>query len=76
MTGWRQPKEPLAISKAIRLHERARALKAQAEGLLKKADALLAEADHIEAGEPRKKATREDVNQAAARTIREATERL
>jgi hypothetical protein len=55
MTGWREPKEPAAIPKAIRLRERARALKAQAEGLLKKADALLAEAEQSEAGEPPKK---------------------
>jgi hypothetical protein len=55
MTGWRGPKEPLVIPKAIRLRERARALKAQAEGLLKKADALLAEAERVEAGEPQKK---------------------
>jgi hypothetical protein len=54
MTKWRGPKEPVAIPKAIRLRERARALKAQAEGLLKKADALLAEADHVEAREPQK----------------------
>jgi hypothetical protein len=58
MTGWRKPKDPLDIPKAIRLRERGRALKAQAEGLLKKADALLAEAEHIEAGEPQKKTTR------------------
>jgi len=55
MTGWREPKEPLAIPKSIRLRERARALKAQAEGLLKKADALLAEAERVEAGESQKK---------------------
>jgi hypothetical protein len=59
MTGWREPKEPLAIPKAIRLRERARALKAQAEGLLKKADALLAEAERIESGQPQKKTIRE-----------------
>jgi len=58
MTGWREPKEPLAIPKAIRLRERARALKANAEDLLKKADVLLAEAERIEAGEPQKKAIR------------------
>jgi hypothetical protein len=75
MTGWREPKEPRAIPKGIRLRERARGLKANAEDLLKKADALLAEAERIEAGEPQKKATREDVNQAAARIVREATER-
>jgi hypothetical protein len=58
MTGWRQPQEPAAIPKAIRLRERARALKANAEDLLKKADALLAEAEHIEAEKPQKKMTR------------------
>jgi len=52
MTGWREPKDPIAIPKAIRLRERARALKAQAEGLLKKADVLLAEAERIESGRP------------------------
>ena len=52
MTGWREPQEPTAIPKAIRLRERARALKAQAEGLLKKADDLLAEAERVEAREP------------------------
>lgn len=67
--------EPLAIPKAIKLRERARSLKAQAEGLLKKADALLTEAERIEAKEPQKKTPREDVNQAAARVVREATER-
>ena len=55
MTGWREPKDPIAIPKSIRLRERARALKAQAEGLLKKADALLAEAERVEAREPQKK---------------------
>ncbi|HEY3988631.1 MAG TPA: hypothetical protein VGM02_04975 [Acidobacteriaceae bacterium] len=55
MTGWREPKEPLGVPKSIRLRERARSLKAQAEGLLKKADALLAEAERIDAGEPQKK---------------------
>src|ERR1700722_18577861 len=33
MTGWREPQEPTAIPKAIRLRERVRALMAQAEGL-------------------------------------------
>jgi hypothetical protein len=55
MTGWRQPKEPLAVPKSIRLRERARALKAQAEGLQKKADDLLAEAERVEAEELKKK---------------------
>jgi hypothetical protein len=55
MTGWREPKEQLAVPKAVRLRERARALKAQAEGLLKKADDLLAEAERVEAGELQKK---------------------
>jgi hypothetical protein len=76
MTGWREPKEPSAIPKAIRLRERAGALKGQAEDLLKKADALLAEAERIEAGEPQKKTTREDFSQAAARIVREATEKI
>jgi hypothetical protein len=49
MTGWREPKEPTAIPKAIRLRERARALKANAEDLLKRADALILEAERIEA---------------------------
>ena len=53
MTGWRKPKDPVAIPKSIRLRERARALKAQAEGLLKKADALLVEAERIESDQPR-----------------------
>jgi len=60
MTGWREPKEPTAIPKAIRLRERARALKAQAEGLLKKADALLAEAERFEANAPQKRTTRHE----------------
>jgi hypothetical protein len=55
MTRWRGPKEPIAIPKAIRLRERARALKAQAEGLLKKADLLLAEAERVGAEETQKK---------------------
>jgi hypothetical protein len=54
MTGWREPQEPAAIPKAIRLRERARSLKAQAEGLLKKADDLLAEAEQVEAKESKK----------------------
>ena len=74
MTGWRERKEPLAIPKAIRLRERARALKAQAEGLLKRADALLAEAERIVSGRPQKKTAREGFSQAAARVVREATE--
>ena len=57
MTGWREPKEPLAIPKAIRLRERARALKANAEGLLKKADALILEAERIEAQEQKPRGT-------------------
>jgi hypothetical protein len=59
MTGWREPKEPTAIPKSIRLRERARALKAQAEGLLKRADALLEEAEHFEANAQPKKTARE-----------------
>jgi hypothetical protein len=42
----------LAAPKAIRLRERARALKGQAETLLKKADALVAEAERVEGEEP------------------------
>jgi hypothetical protein len=49
----------LAVPKAIRLRERARSLKGQAEDLLKKADVLLAEAERIEASEPQKR-PRED----------------
>jgi hypothetical protein len=41
----------LAVPKALRLRERARSLKSQAEDLLKKADILLAEAEKIEAAE-------------------------
>ena len=54
MTGWREPQEPAAIPKVIRLRERARSLKAQAETLLKKSDDLQAEADQIEARELQK----------------------
>jgi hypothetical protein len=54
MTGWREPNEPLAIPKAIRLRERTRALKGHAEDLLKKADALILEAERIEAKHPEK----------------------
>jgi hypothetical protein len=51
----------LAAPKAIRLRERARSLKGQAEDLLKKADILLAEAEKIEAAEePAKRKPRED----------------
>jgi hypothetical protein len=64
----------LAAPKVIRLRERARALKAQAEGLLKKADALQAEAERAESGQLQKKNPREDLSQAAARIVREATE--
>jgi hypothetical protein len=60
MTGWRTPKDPLDIPKAIRLRERARSLKGQAEALLKRADTLLAEAEKIEAAEkPKKRVPRE-----------------
>lgn len=63
----------LAVPKAIRLRERARSLKGQAEDLLKKADILLAEAERIEAIGPQKK-PREDFSQSAVRIVREATE--
>ena len=64
-----------AAPKSLRLRERARSLKGQAEKLLKKADALSVEAEKIESAEkPKKRTPREDVNQAAARVVREATE--
>jgi hypothetical protein len=76
MTGWRNPKDPLDVPKSIRLRDRAGSLKAQADALLREADALLAEAEKIEAAEKTKRRTpRDDVNQAAARVVREATER-
>ena len=60
----------------MRLRERARALKAEAEGLLKKADTLLAQAEKIETAErPAKRKPREDFSQAAVRVVREATEK-
>lgn len=74
MTGWREPKDPMAIPKSIRLRERARELKGKAEDLLKQADALLAEAYRIESDQSSKKKTREDFSQAAARIVKEATE--
>lgn len=55
MTGWREPKEPAAIPKSIRLRERANSLKAQADELLRKADTLLAEAERLEANATQKK---------------------
>jgi hypothetical protein len=51
MTGWRDPKNPLDVPKAIRLRERANQIKAQADLLLKKADAMSAEADALEESE-------------------------
>lgn len=71
-----QAKRTVAAPKSLRLRKRARALKAQAEGLLKKADALLTEAERAESVEYQKKKPREDVNQAAARVVREAISRL
>lgn len=69
-----QAARPTAVPKAIRLRERARALKAQAEILLKKADTLLAEAEQVEAAAPTNRSKREDFSQAAARIVRQATE--
>jgi hypothetical protein len=66
----------LAAPKAIRLRARARALKSQSDALLKKADALLAEAERAESAQLQKKTPREDFNQAAARVVREATEKI
>jgi hypothetical protein len=54
MTGWRERQEPAAIPKVLRLRERARALKGEAEDLLKKADDLEAQAEQIEARESQK----------------------
>jgi hypothetical protein len=51
MTGWRNPKDPLALPKPYRLRERARNLQHKADALLKEADALLAEAAHLESEE-------------------------
>jgi hypothetical protein len=48
VTGYRDPKEPLALPKPYRLREKANALKHKADALLREADALLAEADRIE----------------------------
>ena len=71
-----QASRTLAAPKALRLRNRARSLKGQAEDLLKKADALLAEAEMIEAAEkPEEKKSPEDFSQAAARIVREATEK-
>jgi hypothetical protein len=49
MTGWRNPKDPLNVPKAVRLRERARAIKGRADALLREADALTAEAEALEA---------------------------
>ena len=73
MTGFRNPKDPLAIPKAIRLREKAGALKHKAEALLKEADALVAEAERIETAGPQKRKPREDFSQAAVRIVKEAT---
>ncbi len=63
-----------AAPKSLRLRERARSLKGQAEDLLRKADILLAEAEKIEAVEkPAIRKPRGDVNQAAARIVKQAT---
>jgi hypothetical protein len=51
MTGWRNPKDPLAIPKALRLRERAATLKAKADALLREADTLLSRAEDIEKSE-------------------------
>jgi hypothetical protein len=63
MTGFRNPKDPLAIPKAIRLREKAGALKHKAEALLMEADALIFEAEGIESARPRTLEPREDVEE-------------
>ena len=49
MTGWRNPKDPLAVPKSVRLRDRAAALQHKAGALIQEADALLAEADQLRA---------------------------
>jgi len=51
MTGWRDPKDPQNVPKAVRLRDRAQNIKAHADALLREADALIAEAEAIEAAE-------------------------
>lgn len=51
MTGWRNPKDPLDVPKAVRLRDRAASIKARADALFREADALLAEAEALEAVE-------------------------
>jgi hypothetical protein len=59
MTGWRDPKDPLSVPKAVRLRDRAGSIKAKADALLREADALLAEAEAIEAAAEAKAPLRE-----------------
>jgi hypothetical protein len=51
MTGWRDPKNPTDMPKAVRLRDRAGNFKAKADALLREADALLAEAEALVAAE-------------------------
>jgi predicted nuclease with TOPRIM domain len=62
MTGWRNPKDPLALPKPYRLRERARELKGKAEKLLKEADAFLAEAERLEAEQEQSGKTSEGIS--------------
>jgi hypothetical protein len=54
MTGWRNPKDPQNVPKAVRLRDRAGSIKAKAEALLREADGMLAEAEALEAAKATK----------------------
>jgi hypothetical protein len=62
-------KEQLTGAKKLRV--RARDLKLKADGLIKEADKLIQQAEELE---KKTSSRREDVNQAAARILRQATE--
>ena len=57
------------LPEAKKLRERAHELKLKADGFIKEADDMIRKAEQIE------KVIREDANQAAARILREATEK-
>jgi hypothetical protein len=69
-----RPKSPSDLPGAEHLRRQAADLKGKAERFLKEADALLAEAERLDKS-AKKKAPREDFSQAAARIVREATDK-
>ena len=69
MTGGRNPKEPMAIPKPLRLRERAAALQHKAGALMREADALLDEADQLHASADELEQEQASSNTAANSTL-------